>query len=267
MIPKTINYCWFGRNPKPEVVLHCIESWKRNCPDYQIIEWNEDNFDFSGCQYAVDAYQNKKWAFVSDYARIKILLEHGGIYCDTDVEIIKPLDDLLNQEAFIGFELGLDGEFGVNTGSMMGSKAGNQYLVQQEKAYKTYKFGETTQSGRAKTCVDYTTELMTGYGLKKNNEFQTILGVSIYPSDYFSPRNMKTGKIKLTDNSRSIHRYDGTWATPTEQYGYHLKWECIEKHGTKIGKVVYGVRYSLYIIQHDGIGALFQKVGDKISRK
>lgn len=266
MIPKVINYCWFGRNPKPEIVLRCIESWKTNCPDYQIIEWNEDNFNFADCQYAIDAYNMKKWAFVSDYARIKILLEHGGIYCDTDVEIIRPLDDLLEQEAFIGFELGLDGGYGVNTGSMMGSEAGNQYLVEQEKAYKGYSFGETTASGRTKTCVDYTTELMSRHGLIPDNKKQIILGVTIYPSDFFSPRNMRTGKIELTDNSRSIHRYDGTWATPTEQYGYHLKWECIDKYGMALGKMIYGARYSFYIIRHDGAADFLRKLRDKLWR-
>lgn len=267
MIPKVINYCWFGKNPKPEIVYRCIDSWKKNCPEFKIVEWNEDNFDFSDCPYAIDAYKNKKWAFVSDYARVKVLLENGGIYCDTDVEIIKPLDDLLKQEAFIGFELGLDGDYGVNTGSMMGTMPGNEFFQRQVEEYKKYQFGEVMPNGRTKTCVDYSTDLMVRHGLKKNNIKQEILGVTVYPNDYFSPRNMKTGKIELTGNSCSIHRYDGTWATPSEQYGYHLKWECIEKYGIIIGKVIYGTKYSLYIIRHDGMLALFKKVGKKISKK
>ena len=266
MIPKIINYCWFGRNPKPEVVLHCIESWKKYCPDYQIVEWNEENFDFSNCKYAVDAYKAKKWAFVSDYARIKILLEHGGLYFDTDVEIVKNLDDLLKEEVFIGFELGLDKEYGVNTGSMMGAVVGARFLQEQEKAYHSYSFGEMMPNGRAKTCVDYTTELLCKHGLKRDNRVQLVMGVRIFPSDYFSPRDMLTGKINLTSNSRSIHRYDGTWASPSEQYGYHLKWDCIDKYGDVLGKICYGIKYSIYIIRHDGIGSLAQKMNNKLKR-
>lgn len=267
MIPKVINYCWFGRNPKPEVVLRCIESWKTNCKGYKIIEWNEDNFDFSDCQYAVDAYKNKKWAFVSDYARIKILADNGGIYCDTDVEIIKNLDDLLDQEAFIGFELGLNGVYGVNSGSMMGSEPGNQYLIQQEKAYRTYTFGETTVTGGIKTCVDYATEILLQNGLVQNNKQQRVLGLTIYPNDYFSPRDMRTGRIELTENSRSIHRYDGTWAHPSEQYGYHLKWECIDKYGVQLGRIIYACRYSLFIMCHEGIAFFIRKIIRKIIKK
>jgi len=264
MIPKVIHYCWFGRNPKPEIVLRCIESWKACCPDYEIKEWNEDNFDFSDCKYAADAYSAKKWAFVSDYARIKVLFENGGIYCDTDVEMIKNLDDLLDQEAFIGFEKCLDDSYGVNTGSMMGSVAGNQYLKEQMSSYHSYIFGEKTDSGRFKTCVDYTTEILVQNGLIADNRKQSVMGVTIYPSDYFSPRNMKTGRIELTENSRSIHRYDGTWASPTEQYGYHLKWECIEKYGLLLGKAIYYFKYSLHIIRHDGFKPFLKKIKKKI---
>lgn len=267
MINKVIHYCWFGKNKLPEEAIKCIESWRHYCPDYEIVEWNEDNYDVNKNKYMSDAYKEKKWAFVSDYARIKILLEHGGIYCDTDVEIIRNLDDLLNQEAFIGFELGLDGEYGVNTGSMMGAQAGNQYLRLQEVAYRTYTFGEVTVSGRTKTCVDYTTELMLQYGLVRNNQEQTVLGVTVYPSDYFSPRNMDTGRIDLTNNSRSIHRYDGTWASQTEQRGYHMKWECIEKYGEKAGRIIYVCKYSCYIIRHDGFSSFFKKIGQKIAKK
>ncbi|MDE6612292.1 MAG: glycosyl transferase, partial [Muribaculaceae bacterium] len=105
MIPKTIHYCWFGRNPLPESALKCIASWRKYFPDYQIIEWNEDNFDVNAIPYTAQAYAAKKYAFVSDYARFKILYDHGGLYFDTDVEVIKPFDDILERGAFMGFEL------------------------------------------------------------------------------------------------------------------------------------------------------------------
>ena len=105
MIPKTIHYCWFGRNPKPRLVEKCIKSWKKHCPGYEIIEWNENNFDVFTCPlYVRQAYEAKKWAFVSDVARIYALKEHGGIYFDTDIVMVQDIDDLLENDAFVGFE-------------------------------------------------------------------------------------------------------------------------------------------------------------------
>ena len=104
MIPKKIHYCWIGGNPLPELAIKCIESWKKYCPDYEIIEWNEKNYDFRKNQFMREAYDEKKWGFVPDYARLDIIYEHGGIYLDTDVEIIKPLDSLLKEQGFAGME-------------------------------------------------------------------------------------------------------------------------------------------------------------------
>lgn len=103
-IPKKIHYCWFGRNPLTESAKKCIESWKKYCPEYEIIEWNENNFDLTENRYAREAYEQKKWAFVSDYARLKIVYEQGGIYMDVDVELIKPLDELTELDGYMGFE-------------------------------------------------------------------------------------------------------------------------------------------------------------------
>ena len=105
MIPKKIHYCWFGRNPLPESALKCIASWRKFFPDYEIIEWNEDNFDVISIPYTAQAYEVKKYAFVSDYARFKILYEQGGLYFDTDVEVIRPMDDIIVRGPFMGFEV------------------------------------------------------------------------------------------------------------------------------------------------------------------
>ena len=201
MIPKIIHYCWFGKNEKPKEILECIESWKKYCPDYQIIEWNEDNFDFSHCKYAKEAYEEKKWAFVADYARIKVLLDHGGVYLDTDVEIIKNIDELLVNEAFIGFEEGL----GVNSGLIFGSMANHEFLKIQEKEYLSYSF-RLLEGLNTKTCVEHTTELMKKYGLVQKNTKQSVLGVTIYPIEYFCPLNMNSGVLNVTNNTFSIHR-------------------------------------------------------------
>ena len=104
MIPKVIHYCWFGGKPLPKLAKKCLASWKKFCPDYEIIRWDESNFDVNGCDYSREAYEAKKWAFVSDYARLKVIVDNGGIYMDTDVEVVKPLDEFLSHEAFSGFE-------------------------------------------------------------------------------------------------------------------------------------------------------------------
>ena len=122
MIPKTIHYCWFGKNPLPEIAVKCINSWKNFFPDYEIKEWNEDNFDLTSCDYCKEAYAVKKWAFVSDYARFKILYEYGGIYFDTDVEVIKNMEDIIKKGAFIGRERIAD-TFPVNAGLGLASEA------------------------------------------------------------------------------------------------------------------------------------------------
>lgn len=261
MIPKVINYCWFGRTSKPEQVLNCIRSWERNCPDFTIKEWNEDNLDITDCKYAMEAYEHGKWAFVSDYARIKILYLHGGVYCDTDVEIINSISDLLNQEAFIGFEKSLKGGYLVNSGSMMGASPGNAFLKELESEYRKLSFLDALSHNM--TCVEYTTNLMISYGLIPNNVKQIVAGITVYPVDYFSTRDMKTGKIVLTKNSRSIHYYDGSWAEPTIIYGHHLKWFMIEKHGRTLGMLIYAIKYSIYIIRNDGIVVYLNKFVSK----
>lgn len=259
MIPKKIHYCWFGGNEKPQEILQCYESWKKYCPDYEIIEWNEENFDVNLCQYAAEAYKEKKWAFVSDYARIRILLEQGGIYMDTDVELIKPIDDLLNQEAFLGFEEGL----GVNSGLIMGSIAGHRFLAEQESQYKNYNFIKDGKLNLT-SCVEYTTKLLVEHGLKIENSIQHVMGVTIYPIDYFSPLNMNTGALNITENTYSIHRYAGSWASDSVRYGYHLKWKYIKKYGIKLGGFLYKIPYMYYIIKHDGIKALICKIFQKM---
>lgn len=261
MIPKVINYCWFGRGEKSDVIKFCIDSWKKFCPDFQIVEWNEDNFDFSICKYAKEAYEEKKWAFVADYARIKIMLDYGGIYMDTDVELIKNIDALLKNDAFMGFEEGL----GINSGLIMGSIPNHEFIKIQEELYRVYSF-KTNKGYNTKTCVEYTTELLMSFGLIKENKIQTVKGVTIYPIDFFCPLNMKTGELKITENTYSIHKYEGSWASDEIRYGYHLKWIAYKKYGHFFGKIMYAVKYSFFIIKKKGIKRFFRKIKDKISK-
>ena len=128
MIPKKIHYCWFGRGEKPKLARRCIASWKKFCPDYEIIEWNEDNFDINTNAYMQMCYEQKRYAFLTDYLRLLIIQEHGGVYFDTDVEVVKPLDDLLDSGAFFGFET----DQYVNTGEGFGAEAGHPVVRQMQ---------------------------------------------------------------------------------------------------------------------------------------
>lgn len=135
MIPKIIHYCWFGGKPKPDGVLKCIESWRRCCPDYEIREWNEGNFNVSSLTYTSEAYNSGKWAFVSDVARLHALINHGGIYLDTDVELIRSFDHILDNNAFVGFE----GSRFIAT-AVMGSVQGNTTMIDFFKLYEDANF-------------------------------------------------------------------------------------------------------------------------------
>lgn len=213
MIPKIIHYCWFGKNPLPKDALKCIESWRKFCPDYEIKQWNESNIDFSDCAYAMEAYNEKKWAFVSDYVRFKILYEYGGLYFDTDVELIKPIDHIVSKGAFMGCENNVQpgNTLGVAPGLGLGVNPGLGLYREILDFYKTLHFVKSDETGKYKTVVEYTTEILQKYGLKNLDRIQYIEGVFVYPKEYFQPMNVETGEITISPNTVSIHHYSGSW--------------------------------------------------------
>ena len=214
MIPRKIHYCWFGRNPLPESAKKCIASWRKFFPDYEIIEWNEDNFDVNSIPYTAQAYEAKKYAFVSDYARFKILYEHGGVYFDTDVEVIRPMDDIIARGPFMGFEIDpcKNIKYGaVNPGLGIGAEKQMDIYESVLEYYSHLHFLEADGTLNQTTVVSYTTENLIKYGLQSNAVIQTVAGVTVYPSEYFNPLDDLTGKLKLTDNTRSIHWFSKTW--------------------------------------------------------
>lgn len=218
MIPKVIHYCWFGRNPLPDSALKCIASWRKFFPDYEIKEWNEDNFDVNVIPYTRDAYQAGKHAFVSDYARFKILYEYGGLYFDTDVEVIKSFDDILSRGSFMGMEFVKREEsehsglgIGVAPGLGLGATTGLTVYKDLLDLYQTLNFINPNGSYNLTTIVTYTTRLLLSKGLKINDEIQEIDGVNIYPEEYFNPMDDKTGKLHITSNTHSIHWFSKTW--------------------------------------------------------
>lgn len=217
-IPKIIHYCWFGRNPKNKSVEKCINSWKKFCPDYQIIEWNEDNFSVEDNLYCRQAYDLKKWAFATDYARLWIVYNYGGIYLDTDVELIKPIDDLLECNCFIGRQQG----FQVNTGAGFGACKNHPLIKRMMEDYNDIPFVKEDGEMDLWTCPHRNSQWLFENGLKKDNSYQEIADAHIYPIEYFSPKDPWTRKIKITKNTYSIHHCSATW-NEGESKKEHLK--------------------------------------------
>ncbi len=207
MIPKIIHYCWFGGSSKPESVQKCINSWKKYCPDYKIIEWNENNFDIHYMPFIEQAHEAKKYAFVSDVARLMVVYENGGLYFDTDVEVIKNFDDLLDNKAFLGFE---NNEY-VASGLGFGSEAGVEFFKEHIDAYKDKSFVNKDGSFNLIGCPHVATKLLVEKGLSQNGKEQIVDDLHIYPADYFNPFDSLTGKLKKTNNTYSIHWYANSW--------------------------------------------------------
>lgn len=245
MIPQVIHYCWFGKAPLPKSARKCIASWRTYFPDYEIKEWNEKNFDVNIIPYTTEAYKAKKYAFVSDFARFWILYHHGGVYFDTDVEVIKSFDDIIARGPFMGCESGLQQMrryslpvafgLGVNPGLGLGVNPGLGLYKQLLERYEGIHFQLANGSLNLTTVVDYTTKLLTEHGLKNVDDIQQIAGCWIYPSDYFCPISTVDGKLYLTENTHSIHHYDQSWQHP------------IRKNGRKLILRIGGYRLKLFL--------------------
>lgn len=241
MIPKIIHYCWFGGNPLPELAQRCIASWRKFLPDYEIWQWVEEptpapslkgreiglcdkvmGFDVEMIPYTAEAYRQKRYAFVSDYARFWILYKYGGVYFDTDVEVIRPMDDIIANGNFMGFELDPDGEndpqkyapryaYAVNPGVGLGMEMKHPFLKRMLDKYAQLEY-ETPVFPWGKTIVAYTTEELCELGLKNIQGIQNVQGdITIYPHEYFAPIDVISGKLHITENTYTIHRYMGSW--------------------------------------------------------
>lgn len=208
-IPKIIHYCWVGDKPKPQSVLYCIESWKRCCPDYEIREWNEANYDFTKNEYMRQAYEAKKWGFVPDYARLDIIYEYGGIYLDTDVEMVHSFDELLENDCFFGFEDTGDGEHFVNCGHGFGAAPHHEAVKLARDLYDHLNFDGDSPNPLASPY--YTTQSLRQLGLVQENRDQTLPGVQVFASDVLCPKNFRTGKLHKTARTVSIHHFTASW--------------------------------------------------------
>lgn len=213
MIPKTIHYCWFGRKPLPKLAKKCIKSWKMYCPDYEIIQWNEDNFDISACPlYVRQAYEAKKWAFVTDYVRLRVVYEHGGIYLDTDVELVKSPDALLEEKAFFGLEYGTY----IATGLGFGAEKAAPILRRLMDDYQDIPFINKDGSLDLVACPVRNSQVFIDNGLKQDNTMQRICDCLILPAEHLCPYDGRSKELNITPNTVSIHWYSGSWV-PKEQ--------------------------------------------------
>jgi len=218
MIPKIIHYCWFGGKSLPKSALKCMESWKKFCPDYEIKEWNESNFDVNIVRYTQEAYEAQKYAFVSDYARFDIIYREGGIYLDVDVELLKSLDDLLVHSAYMGFEK----PDGVAAGLGFGAIAGHELFKVILEDYKVKSFIKKDGKLDFTTVVWIVTVILVEKGLVLDNTMQEIMGCTIYPAEYFQPIDLNKQKKVITENTYSIHHYDSSWYTKKHRFAKRM---------------------------------------------
>lgn len=256
MIPKIIHYCWFGRGKKPELAERCIASWRKFLPGYEIKEWNEDNFDVHAIPYTDEAYRARKFAFVSDYVRFRVLSRYGGLYFDTDVELIKPFGDIVARGPFMGVEdNGLDhsqktrklrqDEFFVNPGLGIGAEPGMVVCGDMTDSYENSHYLLSGGKVNEDNVVSRMSRILTGYGLRITDQPQRVAGFTIYPKDWMCPIRITDGRMRITQNTVSIHHYAASWTSPTHRF---LR---------KIVLAVGGVRLKLFL------GNLYHRMGAK----
>ena len=234
-IPKIIHYCWFGGNSLNKKAIACIESWKKFCPNFEIVCWDEKNSPLEDNAYVEQAYALGKWAFVSDYVRLKALWEQGGIYLDTDVELTKGMEDLLGQQAFCGFE----SDEKIAT-CLIASRPKHALIGELLEEYGKASFVKKDGSPDLTTNVERITKFLKGKGLVCDGAMQNVADLTIYPVDWFSPKSLTTGKLVRTKNTRAIHHFQSSWMTMSQRRNTKIaqilgpKWTAVLKQ--KLGR-------------------------------
>lgn len=248
-IPKIIHYCWFGGNPLPELVQNCIKSWEKFCPDYEIKEWNENNFDVHCCQFVEEAYKEKKWAFVADYARLYVLYRYGGIYLDTDVEVLQPIDRFLENTAFAGFET-KDSPAAAIIGCIQGHPLFKDFLMYYED--RAFILPDGRYDMTPNTVIF--TNLLKERGLRLNGEKQTVSDCVFYPEIVFHPNNLRRIFYRYSSKSYTVHHILGSWGvTPTYK----------RKFSKRV--LMYCVRITRDLIGTPTMGRLIRRVKGELS--
>lgn len=270
MIPKIIHYCWFGRGAMPDSAFKCIDSWKRFLPDYAIKLWNEDNFDVNMIPYTQEAYLAKKYAFVSDFARFWILYNWGGLYFDTDVEIIRPIDDIIERGPFMGCEKDINSSSinnpqkvaAVAPGLGLGATAGLKLYKEIIEYYSAIHFNTPQRGSQSPTTiVEHTTRILRNHGLGSTNGIQQCAEVWIYPKEYFAPKDVDTHKLDITPNTRAIHHYDASWAEWYDKAAGERGLKLKRVFGNGLGNLLNVI---IYTLQKDGLLETLRKIIKKI---
>lgn len=248
MIPKVIHYCWFGEKPLPELAVKCIKSWTKFCPDYKIIQWNESNYLINEkCDYVKEAYAAKKWAFVSDYARFDILYQYGGIYFDTDVELISSIEDILTNGAFMGLECdatinnGVIDSFDAASGLGIAAEPNNSIYREILEGYEQRHFDKEKGGDDNLTVVTCVSDLLMKHNpVLLENKIIKVDDISLFPPEFFCPLDYKTGVLNITNNTRSIHHYTASWLTEKEKKWLFIEQKIKVQFGPNIGTTICG---------------------------
>lgn len=234
MIPKIIHYCWFGRGQMPELAVKCIESWKKFCPDYEIMVWNEDSFDINSNRYVKEAYESKKFAFVTDYVRLYAIYNYGGIYMDTDVMVLKSLDEYLGHKAFSGFE----SKTKIPTG-IMASEKGYEVMADLLRFYDDAVFIKEDGTFNIVTNTETITRMFSEWGFIPNGEYQEIKGMAFYPQNVFCPDHKKLTNNNYMKDTVTIHYFAGSWKSEaTLKRERSLWWKAFAVVATGVSKVL-----------------------------
>lgn len=239
LIPKKIHYCWFGKKEMPQFLCSCINSWREKCPDYEIIEWNEDNYDINRHEFTKEAYTNGKYGFVTDVARLDILYENGGIYLDTDVTLLKNLDNCLYQEGFIGTE-----KWGnINSGGGCGFMKEQAMLKKLIDYRENFQFMMSDGSLNIETNGVYESKPFLDAGFRPDNTLQEIEGVTIYPSYVNHPYDYMSCETHLRNATMSVHHFFGGWMEEEDRKNRRKtqeEYKCIINRIEKTESELYG---------------------------
>jgi hypothetical protein len=228
LIPKIIHYCWFGENKMPEDEARYVEGWKSKLIDYEFKLWNENNFDVDAVKFTKHAARAKKWGFITDYVRAYAVYHYGGIYLDTDVEVIKPFDDLLKTNiCFCGFE----DESYINPGLVFAGERGCSIVKELMDAYSNFNIINKNGSLNLIPIPKIFTDILLKYGLQQNNSHQNIGRITVYPTEYFCPKSFKTGILNVTGNTYSIHHFKGSWVSEDAMKENRKRWNIFAQYG------------------------------------
>lgn len=262
-IPKIIHYCWLGENEIPDKDKRHIEQWKRMCPDYKFMFWNEKNYDISKIRYMREAYENRKWGFVPDYLRLDVVYNYGGIYLDTDVEMRKSFDMLLSNKAFVGFE----NEKKINLGSGFGAEPHNPIIKKMMDFYEDVAFVQKDGKFNLVPSPVFQTQVLKECGLVCNGQYQELENITVYPAEILSPLDFMTGELKETEKTISIHWYNASWHTQEEKRIIEQARTINKIFGKKIGFRICQLVNGYRIVKNNGLKGIKQKLIEKRKKR